>query len=251
MLHMAVTLNRLGSPIPPKKRCGQARRGADVRQEEALSYQVESAGSERERVLRDIHDGIGPILTGMAFGLRAVRNLVRRNEESATRLLAQLEEELHGAIIELRRLTDEIRPSALDHCGLEEAIRSHARALSSHVSDAGAGELHIEVHALGDLCSLAPPVRVATYRIVCEALTNMARHSRAHSCVVYIRLDEELDVEVVDDGIGIPGGTTPPWRGVGLRSMHDRAVELGGAWVIEPGVSGGTRVAARFPVQRN
>jgi signal transduction histidine kinase len=223
----------------------------EVRQEEAPSYQVESAGAERRRVLRDIHDGIGPILTGMAFGLRAARNLVRRDEESATRLLAQLEEELHGAIIELRQLTDEIRPSGLDHRGLEEAIRSHAAALSNHVSNAGAGELHIEIHALGDLCSLDQPVRVAAYRIVCEALTNMARHSRAHSCVVCIRLDEDLDVEVVDDGIGIPGDATPPWCGVGLRSMHDRAVELGGAWVIEPRTSGGTRVAARFPVHRN
>lgn len=222
-----------------------------MRQEEAPSYQVENAGAERWRVLRDIHDGIGPILTGMAFGLRAARNMVRRDEESAARLLAQLEEELHGAITELRQLTDEIRPSALEHCGLEEAIRSHARALSNHVSNAGAGELHIEVHARGDLCSLEPPVRVAAYRIVCEALTNMARHSRAHSCVVCIRLGDALDVEVVDDGIGIPGDATLPWCGVGLRSMHDRAVELGGAWVIEPATSGGTRVAARFPVHRN
>ncbi len=222
-----------------------------MHQKEALSYQTETAGAERLRVLRDIHDGIGPILTGMAFGLRAVRNLVRQDEESASRLLAQLEEELHGAITELRRLAEESRPSALDRYDLVEAIRSHATALSSHVSDAGAGELRIEVHALGDLCSLTPPVRVAAYRIVCEALTNMARHSRARSCVVCIRLGDELDVEVVDDGIGLPGGATPPWCGIGLRSMHDRAVELGGVWVIEPGACGGTRVAARFPVHRN
>jgi signal transduction histidine kinase len=223
-----------------------------MRRKEILSRpSARSAGSERFRVLREIHDGIGPILTGMAFGLRAARNLLGRDEESAARLLAQLEEELHGAIIELRRLTDEIRPSALEQFGLVEAIRLHAMNLSSRVSGADGGELRIDVHAHGDLASLTGPIRVAVYRIICEALTNTARHSRAHSCAVWLRLDGDLTVEIVDDGIGIPGGEAPSWSGIGLRSMRDRAAELGGAWAIEPGVPGGTRVAATFPIPGN
>jgi signal transduction histidine kinase len=204
-------------------------------------------GAERLRVLRDIHDGLGPVLTGMAFGLRAARNLLRRDPESVARLLAQLEDEVHGAIAEVRRLTDEIRPSALDRLDLVEAIRLHAMALSSRVSGAGT-ELRIQVHACGDLSTLTPPVRVAVYRIICEALTNAVRHSGARSCVVSIRLDGDLSVEVTDDGIGLPGGETVPWSGVGLSSMRDRAAELGGEWAIEPCVPGGTRVAATFPV---
>jgi signal transduction histidine kinase len=207
-----------------------------------------NGGSERFKVLRDIHDGIGPILTGMAFGLRAARNLLPRDEESAARLLAQLEEELRGAIIELRRLTDEIRPSALGQFGLVEAIRLHAMNLSSRVSGADGGELRIDVHADGDLSALTAPVRVAVYRIICEALTNTARHSRARTCVVLIRLDGDLNLEVIDDGVGLPGGETPPWCGIGLRSMRERTAELGGVWAIEPGSLGGTRVVATFPV---
>ncbi len=215
-----------------------------------MSHHERNNGSESERVrlLRDVHDGLGPILTGMAFGLRAVRNLMQRDEESAARLLVQLEEEVHGAIAELRRLTDGIRPGVLDRVGLVEAIRLHAMALSSRVSGAGACHLHIEVYSRGDLSCLAFPVRVAAYRIICEALTNMARHSRARSCVVWIRLDDDLNVEIIDDGVGIPCGEVPVWSGVGLRSMRDRALELGGAWAIEPGALGGTRVAATFPV---
>jgi signal transduction histidine kinase len=216
--------------------------------DDARSGPTGSFSSERLRVLRDIHDDVGPILTGMAFGLRAARNLLGRDKESAARLLAQLEDELHGAIAALRRLTDDIQPSALDQFGLVEAIRLHALALSSHVSGAGGGELSIDVHAAGDVESLLLPIRVAVYHIICEALTNMARHSRAGSCVVWIRLDGTLDVEVVDDGIGIPRGESPPWSGIGLRSMRDRAAELGGVWAIEPGDLGGTRVAATFPV---
>src|SRR2546423_13983428 len=105
------------------------------------SSQTGIFSSERLRVLRDIHDDVGPILTGMAFGLRAARNLLRRDKESAARLLAQLEDELLGAIAALRRLTDDIRPNALDQFGLVEAIRLHAMALSNHVSNAGGGEL--------------------------------------------------------------------------------------------------------------
>lgn len=218
-------------------------------QKRVMSYRTESRGSDRERlrIRRDIHDGLGPILTGMAFGLRAARNLLRRDTDSAERLLAQLEDELYDAIAELRRLTDDSHPGVLERCGLVEAIHLHARALSSRVSGAGE-QLEIEVNSLGDLSVLTPPVRVAAYRITCEALTNMVRHSHARSCVVWIRLNGHLQVEIADDGVGLPGGELPVWSGVGLRSMRDRALELGGGWSIEPGMFGGTKIVATLPV---
>lgn len=219
-------------------------------QKRVMSYRTQGRGSDQERlrIRRDIHDGLGPILTGMAFGLRAARNLLRRDTESAERLLAQLEDELYDAIAELRRLTDDNHPGVLDRCGLVEAIHLHAMALSSRVSGAG-GELEIEVNSLGDLSVLTPPVRVAAYRITCEALTNMVRHSHARSCVVWLRLNGHLQVEIADDGVGLPSGELPVWSGMGLRSMRDRALELGGWWSIEPGLFGGTKVVATFPVE--
>jgi signal transduction histidine kinase len=219
-----------------------------MRQREALPNQIENQDSERLRVLRDIHDGVGPILTGMAFGLRAARNLLGQDRESAARLLAQLEEELCGAIAELRLLTRDAHPDVLDRVGIVEAIRRHAMGLSNRVSGARGRTLRIDVWSHGDLSLVTLPVRVAAYRIICEALTNMARHSEARSCVVWLRLDGDLHVEVVDDGIGLPYGDGPPWTGMGLRSMRDRALELGGVWAIEPAALGGTRVSARFPV---
>jgi signal transduction histidine kinase len=219
-----------------------------MRRNEALPRRTGNVGSERLRLLRDLHDGLGPILTGMAFGLRGARNLLRRDPESAARLLAQLEEEVLGAIAEVRRLTDEIRPCPLDRIDLVEAIRLHAMTLSSRVAGAEGCGLRIDVQTLGDLSSLSSRVQVAVYRIICEALTNAARHSRAHSCVVSVRLDGDLTVEITDDGIGIPGEV---WSGVGLRSMRERTAELGGVWAIEPCAPGGTRVAATFPLHGN
>jgi two-component system, NarL family, sensor kinase len=89
-------------------------------------------------------------------------------------------------------------------------------------------------------------VEVACYRIVTEALTNVARHAHATRCLVRIQLGHGLDVEVRDDGAGLPEG----WRsGVGIASMRERVAELGGDLVIEPNLPRGTRIAALLPVR--
>jgi signal transduction histidine kinase len=91
-------------------------------------------------------------------------------------------------------------------------------------------------------------VEVACYRIAQEAITNVARHAKASSCRVSISLDEATDVlelEVTDDGVGIPKGRL---AGVGMSSMRERAEELGGKLVIEPAPESGTRVLARLPL---
>jgi signal transduction histidine kinase len=89
-------------------------------------------------------------------------------------------------------------------------------------------------------------VEVAAYRIAGEALTNVVRHTEARTCVVRITLDEgTMRLEVSDDGVGI---ARDRGAGVGLRSMRERAEELGGACTVEPGSGGGTRVSARLPL---
>ncbi|WP_026423239.1 sensor histidine kinase [Actinokineospora inagensis] len=221
-----------------------------MRRDEAVTTGTDPTGDsglDGARLRRELHDVIGPALTGMAFGLRAARNLVGRDAESAARLLGQLEDELHGALSDLRRITDGGPPGVLAKVGLVEAIRRHAVALSGHVSDSGT-PLRIDVQARGNLTVLTLPVKVATYRVVCEALSNMVRHSRARTCHVLLRNEGELNLEVVDDGIGVPGRDADPWCGVGLRSMRARVTELGGRWSIEPGVPVGTRVSATIPL---
>ena len=87
-------------------------------------------------------------------------------------------------------------------------------------------------------------MEVACYRIVTEALTNVTRHAHATRCSVRIQLDHGLDVDVRDDGVGLPEG----WRtGVGIASMRERVTELGGTLVIEPCLPHGTRITAHLP----
>jgi len=107
--------------------------------------------------------------------------------------------------------------------------------------------LTVTLDAPGDgLADLPAAVEVACYRIVTEALTNVTRHAHASHCSVRIRFDGDLDVDVRDDGVGLPEG----WRaGVGIASMRERVTELGGELVIEPSLPHGTRIIARLPTR--
>ncbi len=205
--------------------------------------------------MRDLHDSIGPTLAAAALGVHAARALVGHDRPAAEQVLTRIEEELHSAIAEIRRLASDVHPPALDRLGFVAAVRRYAEALGSRTSTTGAtgAPLRIEVEVCGELPELPAAVEVAAYRIVREALTNVSRHSHAWSCVVRIRFDGELQLEIVDDGIGPLGrpewtGSGDPAGGVGLGSMRERASALGGRLAIEAASPAGTRVAATLPV---
>jgi two-component system, NarL family, sensor kinase len=101
------------------------------------------------------------------------------------------------------------------------------------------------VEAPEDLPNLPAAVEVAIYRITQEALTNVVRHARARTCVVQLAVNDDVTLEIVDDGVGISAERS---AGVGLSSMHERASELGGSCIIESTREGGTRVLSRLPL---
>jgi signal transduction histidine kinase len=209
-----------------------------------------STQADQHAALRDLHDALGPTLAATALGLRAARTLLQKDLSSVEQILTRLEEELYSAIAEVRRLADGLRPPILDRLGMVAAVRRHAEILSARMSTAHGRPLRIEVRVDGELPALPAAVELAAYRIMCEALTNVAKHSNARLCTVRIRLDTDLHVEVIDDGDGAVTSSavpdTPP--GIGLGSMRERACSLGGAWAIEPVTRGGTRVAATLPI---
>ncbi len=187
---------------------------------------------ERRRLRRDLHDGLGPTLAGVALQLETARRLpAAAADATVERVVA----EVQAAIGEVRRLVYGLRPPALDELGLVPALRQQAESFSG---------LSISIDADPSLDRLPAAVEVAAYRIATEALTNVSRHAGARRAHVRLALNGSLEVEVADDGTGLPEAWSP---GVGVLSIRERAAELGGTCAVGPAPGGGTRVLAKLP----
>ncbi|HYN30830.1 MAG TPA: histidine kinase [Dermatophilaceae bacterium] len=209
--------------------------------QEAREQSVTAIEEERRRLRRDLHDGLGPRLSGIAFTADAARNSVRTDPSGTEDLLGRIRAETTRAIEEVRGIVYAMRPPALDELGLVRAIRQQALGLRTSEG----APLRVDLTAPDDLPVLTAAVEVAAYRIVVEALTNAARHSGSDRATVRLGVDTRfLCVEVVD--AGGDGGQRWP-SGVGLVSMRERAQELGGALEAGPTRAGG-RVVGRLPL---
>jgi signal transduction histidine kinase len=191
---------------------------------------------ERRRLRRDLHDGLGPTLA--AIRLKAGLAARQVPPESAARgLLGEIDTEVTASLADVRRLVEDLRPPALDELGLVGAVRSRAAAL--------AGQLEIDVEGSEPPDPLPAAIETAAYRIAVEAITNAVRHSGATRCTVSILVGEDaVELSVRDDGDGLMPDRTP---GVGLRSMRERAAEVGGALLVRSPPEGGTVVSATLP----
>ena len=194
---------------------------------------------ERRRLCRELHDGLGPTLAGLALSLGTAQAL-SAGQPDLHQLLGRLTAETQRAVSDLRRIVYGLRPSALDELGLAAALRDQTERFRRQ---APALTISLDAPSQG-LGGLPPAVEMACYRIVTEALANVARHAHATRCAVRVHLDHRVHVDVRDNGAGLP----PHWSvGVGIASMRERVSELGGELVIEPRRPHGTRVAARLP----
>jgi signal transduction histidine kinase len=199
---------------------------------------VAAREEERRRLRRDLHDGLGPTLAGIGLGLEVAK--ASDDPEQVQLLLQSLKEEAAAAVVDVRRLVEDLRPPALDELGLVGALQRHADRLN--IGDGTS----VEIVATSPLRGLPAAVEVAAYRIAMEAMTNAVRHGRPRHCALSLRMDDALHLEVTDDGCGLPA---QPRRGVGLSTMTERAAELGGSCTVSRRREGGTAVVAQIPLQ--
>lgn len=205
---------------------------------------VNTREEERRRLRRDLHDGLGPTLAALNLQVGVIRSLISSDPVAADALVVEWRTELRAAIANIRRLVYELRPPALDELGLVGAIREGA----AHYTIQQSNGLQISIEAPETLMPLPAAIEVAAYRIAQEGLANVVNHAQAHTCRTCLSVDDTgktLELEISDDGIGIPEEHR---MGIGLISMRERAAELGGTCIVEPMVTGGTRVLARLPL---
>jgi len=200
---------------------------------------VTTREEERRRLRRDLHDGLGSQLAALHLRADTLRTLIPDEATAARELVSELRDEIHDAIGDIRRLVYELRPPALDELGLIGAMRALAAQSTSH------NGLQVTIDAKEPLPQLPAAVEVAAYRITQEALANVVHHSNARNCVVRLKFAEDLSMEIEDNGVGLPAISQ---AGVGLRSMRERAAELGGTCIVENSLNSGVRVVVRLPL---
>lgn len=196
---------------------------------------VTAREEERRRISADLHDGVAPALAGTALQLDSLARRLRDDPDLAGRAEG-LRDRLRGTVSELRSLVHGLRPPALDQHGLAGALR---QLVAGHESP-------LCVADVGDLGDPGAAIEVAAYAIASEAFANALRHSSASRITLAAAVEDgALVVSVSDNGVGLPGR---PRAGVGLVSMRERAVEVGGRLDVVETSGGGTTVRATLPL---
>lgn len=199
---------------------------------------VTAREEERRRIRADLHDGVGPVLAGTAHQLDALaRRLAARGDGDLADRASAVRDRLRQAVTDVRGVVHGLRPPILDQLGLAGALRDLV---------AGYETPHCVVSLGNGLGGLSAAVEVAAYTIAAEAVSNAVRHSAAGELRLGagVRADGMLVVEIRDNGCGLPAR---PHAGVGLGSMGERAVEVGGRLYVRPADGGGTVVRAELP----
>jgi two-component system sensor histidine kinase UhpB len=196
---------------------------------------------ERLRVARALHDEAGQDLTAVILG---IERAAAQGPESERKRMAELASELQSTLDEIRRISRELRPEALDDLGLINALI----ALSSRA--ARQGDLQIERHLSEDLPPLSSETELVIYRVAQEALTNVLRHAGASHCLVELQgQNGRVELTVSDDGRGMPGQVEGD--AIGIEGMRERALLAGGSLAIEPRAGTGTTVRLSVPLETN
>ena len=200
---------------------------------------------ERRRLARELHDGVGQLLSGVKYRLESLPGKIALNGKGKAKVL-ELGGYLDHAISEIRRVSKNLMPPELEDLGLEPALRALCREFNGR---AGA---RVTLRAGYIPARVAPELALALFRITQEALNNIGKHAGATQVSVELACrGKELLLSVSDNGAGFdPGGGRAAGRGIGLGSMRERAEAVGGAMELRSAPGAGTRLGVRAPLLR-
>jgi PAS domain S-box-containing protein len=195
---------------------------------------------ERQRLARDLHDAVSQTLFSASVVAETLPRLWERDPDEVRTGLDELRQLTHGALAEMRTLLMELRPTALVETELEELLHQ----LTSAFTGKTRAEVSLTVEGIG---ALPPQVQVALYRVVQEALNNIAKHARAtHVSVSLIQRADHIELRVSDNGRGFDPAQVSPDR-LGLSIMKERAGNIGANLEIISQIGRGTDVVALWP----
>lgn len=199
--------------------------------------------NERKRISRELHDGIGQSLYSILIQTEIIKaSLEAKEDGTEDEPMAALQEAIRHTIEDIRDLSAELRPSALDDIGLVAALRNYVRLYGQKFG------IQVLFTIEGDSGRLPPAHEIALYRIVQEALTNAAKYSQSEVVELRLKLTTEAaELQIRDYGTGFVI-TTELRQGVGLYSMEERVNILGGTFEIESEPGQGTLIRVTVPI---
>lgn len=239
----------LAKPFDPVLLHARMRASLASRHEERMAAlreqfaQVTAAQEEeRQRIARELHDGLVPALASLNIQLHTVGKYLGREGHPLAGEIGELAEQAQASSRDIRRLIHDLRPVALDELGLVPALRQYlARCEHEH---------HLAVELVVEEGERLPaPMETALFRIVQEAVNNVLRHARAqHVAVTLVRQAGHVELCVADDGQGFDVHLPRSGRHVGLWSMRERVEQLGGRFEVRSAPGQGTAVTALVPL---
>mgnify|MGYP005845653881 CR=1 FL=1 len=223
------------------ERADELRRERELLRRQLLERVIAAQEEERRRISRELHDSTSQNLTSLMVGLRTLESTcdspqVHCQAQDLRKIVGQVLEDVHDLAVQLR-------PSVLDDLGLPAALERlvHEWQKRNHLL------ADVVVH-LGDE-RLPDPIETALYRIVQEALTNVARHAQARSVSVLVeRRSNDIVAVIEDDGQGFEPGEAHRGGRLGLLGIRERAELLGGSLTIESSPGQGTSLFVRLPL---
>jgi signal transduction histidine kinase len=220
----------------------------EAQRKQLLDKTVQGAEEERTRLAAELHDGPIQRLTAVGYQLEEAELLLEADDgRQARELVAGVRKELYGEITGLRRIMAALRPPVLDERGLTLALRDLLEAFERRtgIDCVLQGESRIRVE---------PEIETVLYRVIQEALTNVAKHAHAGHVWVYLRVDNDrVDMQVHDDGIGFDASKVNGLVGdghFGLAGMRERVEIAGGTHRLLSAPGDGTTIRVRLPRRR-
>jgi len=208
---------------------------------QALSHRLlHIQEEERRHLARELHDEVGQALTGLK--LLFERESLAKHAHSSE-VYANAIKLIQDLMVRVRCLSMHLRPTLLDDFGLVTSLRWHTRQYTEQTG------VHVNLDLVGlkEGDRLAPELEIGSYRIVQEALTNVARHTHVNEVIVQVRKENELLlVKIQDQGPGF--NPNHSWASSGISGMRERATLLGGTLIVQSRPGAGTQVSARLPV---
>ena len=211
-----------------------------------LTQVIQAQEDERFWVSRQIHDGPAQTMTNLVLRAEICERLLDMDPAKAKTELTGLKGVVNSTLQETRRFIFDLRPMILDDLGLEPTLRRYVQQFTDK------HKLEVGVNINGLNSRLAGQLEVAIFRIVQEALTNVARHAQAKKAGIAIDVNgDAINLTVEDDGRGFnpddPRWSDPKYRG--LATMRQRVEMFGGLMTIESSAGNGTKIMVTLPAQ--